>query len=146
MQKAVTTWMCPSGSSFLASLLYNKYIHTLELRQLFFPRGILRALAGSGPYSRHYVGQQLKGNKRRSSCCGHQVTCKGSPANTIVVCGNTDISTCSLASVAVGRPSVWLMGVLIRILLFVVAEGTVVCKFSDQVWALIQHPVCHCHG
>lgn len=123
MQKAATTWTCPSGSSFLASLLRNKYIHTLELRQLFFPRGILRALAGSGPYSRHYRRTTVKKKQREELLLCASGDVKGSPANTAVACGVTDISTCSLASVAMGRPKVWLVGVLIGFLPFCCCRG-----------------------
>lgn len=98
----------------------------MELAHYFFPSSILRALAGSYQYSQHYGGQQLKENKRRKKEAPVEDTdhVKRSHVDTTVKFGNTEIPTpLLLGKCYPGWPNSWLMGVMTKLSLFVVAEG-----------------------
>lgn len=144
---AAPTWIRPSGSSSLATVLHNKYIHTLELGQLLCSMRHPKDTCGLLSIVSTIVGQQVKGNKKKWLLSGTLGDVERSRVSTTVECGNIEISTPLL----LGKCCRWLAQCLAhecfnQIPPLCCCWGTGVGKISNQVGALIQHPMCprHC--
>lgn len=90
---AAPTWIRPSGSSSLATVLHNKYIHTLELGQLLCSMRHPKDTCGLLSRVSTIVGQQVKGNRKKWLLLGTLGDVERSRVSTTVECGNIEIST-----------------------------------------------------